>query len=261
MRKQYEYQKRYQPGVNSAIMDGRMSDLERHNIHPLIGLGVNPGGQGFGGAQITGQGDMGEAISRAGADVASAMAQAKQLEQSEKLTNAQIALLKAQARNLSQKPPSGGPAQMGGTQSIPLEGVIASEGAASQTGRGQVKVEPNVIRTRSKEDSSRAAGSNPAWMAVEIWPGVFIDVPWSEEGFAESMDSLPAVASTVARNAGIGYKLAYQYVKRAHSKFYKSRGRNMRTRHPARYKIPPKIPAHRQTTPDIFFAYSRGPHR
>lgn len=94
------------------------------------------------------------------------------------------------------------------------QGYLVVQGDRTRNSAGLVTLEPDKQRTRSAEDSSRSAATNPAWMSVEIWPGWTVDVLWSEEGPAEAMDSLGPVLATIARNAGIGYKKLYDYASR-----------------------------------------------
>lgn len=94
-------------------------------------------------------------------------------------------------------------------------------------------------------------------MKVEIWPGTFVDVPWSEEGFAESMDSLPAVVATVVRNTGIGYQKAYRLLKKKLEEYHNRPG----TGSAGSKAINKRKKKRWKPNADIFIPYPRGPHR
>jgi hypothetical protein len=248
---------KYEPHYARAMFTSRMRSAREHKVHPLVALGVNPSqGGGFAG-QYGGRG--GSGIGQAASMIAQAIAnKPTQLDRDEQ--QARIDLIRNQAAALAQKTPSEPSGITGQNVPISSAGAVRDENRTQDTA-GYVKVEPNVQRTRSREDSSVAAGTNPAWMKIELWEGFFVDVPWSEEGFAESMDNLPALVATIARNTGKGYAWVYKKAAAALRRFHQSKDRNMRSRHPKRRKIPPKVSRRRQTTPDIFVPYSRGPHR
>ena len=131
---------------------------------------------------------------------------------------------------------------------------VVSE-AETRKSAGLVAVEPNKQRTRSAEDSSRAAGTNPAWQRIEIIPGVSIDVLWSEEGPAESLDNLPALAAAVARNASIGYQHAYKLIRQKWSDYYNRPGRAAKGANKGR------VEKSRSRVAGPFIPWPRGPHR
>ena len=182
-------------------------------IHPLAALGSSAGSGGPG--VMVGQNDSGGWKADAMQHVSKFFGRMQEINAQKELTEAQAELSRARAIENSA-------AGQSATESHPLE--IAATGIPQQpvvtraedahNSAGLVTNEASIQRSRSTRDSSRSAGSNPAWMQVEVWPGIFADVPWSEEGPAESIDNLPAIALTVARNAGIGYKKAYEHVKK-----------------------------------------------
>jgi hypothetical protein len=108
MRKQYEYEKRYRPGINTAIMRSRMQDAQELGIHPLVMMGIDPGGAG-GFTGFDSQSNIGDGIARAGEALGTSiiMRENKKISKlEEERVQAEIDLLKAQATNLGQKPPS-----------------------------------------------------------------------------------------------------------------------------------------------------------
>ena len=180
-------------------------------IHPLAALGSSAG-QGGPGVMV-GQSDSGGWKSEAMQGVSKFFGRMQAINAKTELTEAQAELSRARALENSaagQSVTEAHPLEKS-ADGIPQRPTVVPE-AEAHKGEGLVSAEASIQRSRSTSDSSRSAGSNPAWMQVEIWPGVFADVPWSEEGPAESIDNLNALVLTVARNAGIGYKKAYDHV-------------------------------------------------
>lgn len=256
LRKQYKYALRYQPQITRADLLAKVGAAKEAGLHPLFALGA--GGANTSPAfSMPGQAKTGSFAQDALRGVSRHYSRMADLEAQKELTMAQAAL---SATRVAERSLSNDTTAPWADRHPDLEvGSIPRQQARKFD--DVVKLEPDVQRTRDSTDSSRSAARNPAWMQVEIWPGAFVDVPWSEEGFAESLENLPALALTLARNSAVGYRRVYRQLKAAHTKYYKSRAYGMRSRHPKRRTIPPKVKPRRRTSPDIFVPYSRGPHR
>ena len=235
-----------------------VSGAKRAGLHPLVAMGINPAQGGSASVSIPGQSQSGSfaqdglrAASRHFQRLAGYRAQKELVEAQAEASRART------AENLSSNDTAGGIDHLVNA-SLPPAAVRRS---AARKYDDIVEVVPDPQVTRDSKDPSRSAATKPAWMQVEIWPGVLVDVPWSEEGFSESIDGLPQLAAVVARNSAIGYQKAYRLLRTKLNEFHRSKSRNMRSRHPDRFPIAPKVPRRRQTTPDIFIPYSRGPHR
>lgn len=197
LRQQYQSQLKYGTKFQGAQLERTVESAKRAGLHPLFALGgASSGGPSF---SIPGQSSRGSAKQTALEGVARAARtwgdQTRLIDQA----NLASALR------------------------------IAEQAGVDETGpavEDLIKTVPVEIPSRSSKDSSQQAGTKPAWMKIEIVPGVFMSVPSSDEGWAESLEGvLPQVATLFKNSADLSmwmYKKGYQITKPMAEKLYQS---------------------------------------
>jgi len=173
----------------------KVNDAKAAGLHPLFALGSSTN---FSPANVMpGQSNMGSAVADAASHIARgvektsaqplASAQLRSINASANRDEAQAALANSEARRIEQtinnQQDTAGPAVNAITAPV-----------------GKVQVQPSKVISRSKSDSSRTAGDTPAWRKAEVLPGMFVDVPWSDEGIFEGMEGILPGAATLLRN-------------------------------------------------------------
>lgn len=245
---QLDLRNRERTSINKYDLQQKVDAAKAAGLHPLFAMGgQTSGGVGAGSAPaIQGQSDRGDFAKDGLASIAKLF-----MGQSARQHDLDMIEAENQRSALALARENSGNDEVSGIE-VPVN---IDKGDAGKY-KDIVAIEPDKQRTRSSEDAAVSAASNPAWMEIEIADGIKVQTLWSEEGPAEALDNLPALALTIARNSYLGYKAAYNLMKRKHREYYSSRpGRD---RHPNKYRLRTKS---RSYSSEPHIPYSRGPHR
>jgi hypothetical protein len=163
-----------------------MAAAKQHGIHPLVALGVSPstssGGSVYGGASK----DMGQNVSRAAKALQDIGDRKKQrVAEDLALEHARLEneLLKSQITSVNK---ASNPAVGKGSDYL-----VDGQGN-SNVQDDKVQVQPHKVISKSGKDKGLGAGMPPAFIKYDLGSGQTIELPFSEEGPSEAMESLPA---------------------------------------------------------------------
>lgn len=170
----------------------RVADAKKAGIHPLYALGANiqsPSPIQAGGDELgrsvsdMGQG-LGQLSQRYLTQPERAIQQANiDVMQSEGEKNRAMAqFYKSQAMN-----PQGSSAPAATFRTDPAGNVIPS---AEPVVEGQVQMQPAQVLSTNPGDTSVTAGRNPGQMKIDIHPKLPFWLPYTQEGYAESMENV-----------------------------------------------------------------------
>lgn len=176
-------QRAYYQGVRD-----RVTDATQAGIHPLFALGYQgqlpgvvggmSGDFGRGGRDLQ---DVGYGISQVGragrqfSGLSTRLAKANvRISEAEADMAESRAARARQEVNYTRPPISPETVRRSHAQTFPLEDVV--------------QVEPVPIPARASADSSRTAGSKPAWQVVEVAPGKYYYILQSDEGVSDALE-------------------------------------------------------------------------
>lgn len=186
----------------------RTEDAIAAGLHPLFALSgagatfsPSPSAVNFGdfgsGMRARGKEQMGDALARAGQDIARAVAAGQTTEQRQR-AQMELQVMAARAENdIAQASYWRSKANdIGNPGAAPLDimqGTPNVEGAIPHAFFfDRSRIRPSDVFSRSSNDPATAAGTGPFWRSYQLTRhGFVVDLPWSEEGPSETMQDMP----------------------------------------------------------------------
>lgn len=186
----------------------RSEDAIAAGLHPLFALSgagatftPSPSAVNFGdmgaGMRARSREQMGDALARAGQDVARAVAAGQTTEQRQRAV-AELKVMEARADNDFAQAAYWRSKASGLTSNANpvdiMQGTPNVEGAVPHGHFfDRSRIRPSDVFSRSSNDPSAAAGTGPFWRSYQLTRhGFVVDLPWSEEGPSETMQDMPA---------------------------------------------------------------------
>lgn len=168
----------------------KVEDAKAAGVHPLYAIGAS--GSSY--SPVSVGSNIGAAMAQSGQDISRAMNATRPLDEREKwIQDMQdnMLYLDMQRRELEnlliQRQINQSFNQVGPALPTPPEGVV--------------KNVPDERISNDPRDTSKTAGDrHPMWKSYEFIPGLRVDLPYSNEGPAESMEGVGPVVATLLRN-------------------------------------------------------------
>lgn len=145
----------------------------KYGIHPSVALGINPTIQpAYQKGAPDGNNDTGRVVNEIGQGVARSVAVSQNSAQ-RRLADLEIENAELQNDYLK--------VQIAGSQRAITNHALPPP----------VEIVPDIQTISRKNDSGKTAGDHPAFKNWDVGRGRTVEAPWSDEGFAESLEGLP----------------------------------------------------------------------
>lgn len=171
----------YQSMADHQAFDDKMTLAAKYKIHPLTMLGVNTSGTFTAPVYEDRSDNMGQNIASAITKGASDYFTGKAAQEMEDLSleraRLENELLRTQITSVGRSPSTT---------------VGATQAAIPQGDNSRVNVVPDEQIASDTKNPEVTAGKHPAYMTVQVAPDRYVRLPWSDEGWAEGLEGLPA---------------------------------------------------------------------